>query len=396
MIEFKKNIDERKTLVKRLEELTGERSVYTRAPEYAFLIGDYKVDRQGNLLVDENSADQDILVTLLTEGLIAMPDEEETEAAAEEEAEGAVEEAAAEEETVDDSAEGDADADEPTVEFPTVEGPSAEAPASEEPTEENESGGADTAESESIVDDVQEQAIELPTEPQEEETPAEESGTEEPTEFPAEGEPNILHISFPSDKHNGVSLRNLVYLIYSRAELINKATGSHFRVDEGLIEALKDDACTYSALNFRKAVGAYEDEHGLSMDGLIITPETITLTGFAAGMDADHCKACTDLAAAMNQMAIKQKRIQPKAKHADNEKYAFRIWLVRMEMGGDEYKKTRKLLMENLSGHTAFRTPEAAERAKEKALRARAAERAEQEAPEQGETEDEAQMTEPL
>ncbi|MCD8329909.1 MAG: hypothetical protein LUC27_04360, partial [Lachnospiraceae bacterium] len=73
-----------------------------------------------------------------------------------------------------------------------------------------------------------------------------------------------------------------------------------------------------------------------------------------------------------------QKRIQPKEKHADNEKYAFRIWLVRMEMGGDEYKKTRKLLMENLSGHTAFRTPEAAERAKEKALRARAAERAEQ------------------
>ncbi len=376
MIEFKKNIDERKTLVKKLEELTGERSVYTRAPEYAFLIGDYKVDRQGNLLVDENSADQDILVTLLTEGLIAMPDEEETEAAAEEE-----------------PAEG-----EPAEEIPTVE-----APAAEDPTEEDESGGADTADSELTVEEAEEQETEPQTEEQDAETPADESGTEEPAattadeaETPTDGEPNILHISFPADKHNGVSLRNLVYLIYSRAELINKATGSHFRVDEGLIEALKDDTCTYSALNFRKAVGAYEDEHGLSMEGLIITPEEITFTGFAAGMDADHCKACTDLAAAMNQMAIKQKRIQPKAKHADNEKYAFRIWLVRMEMGGDEYKKTRKLLMENLSGHTAFRTPEAAERAKEKALRARAAECAEQEAAGQGETEDEAQAAERL
>ena len=376
MIEFKKNIDERKTLVKKLEELTGERSVYTRAPEYAFLIGDYKVDRQGNLLVDENSADQDILVTLLTEGLIAMPDEEETEAAAEEE-----------------PAEG-----EPAEEIPTVE-----APAAEDPTEEDESGGADTADSELTVEEAEEQETEPQTEEQDAETPADESGTEEPAattadeaETPTDGEPNILHISFPADKHNGVSLRNLVYLIYSRAELINKATGSHFRADEGLIEALKDDTCTYSALNFRKAVGAYEDEHGLSMEGLIITPEEITFTGFAAGMDADHCKACTDLAAAMNQMAIKQKRIQPKAKHADNEKYAFRIWLVRMEMGGDEYKKTRKLLMENLSGHTAFRTPEAAERAKEKALRARAAECAEQEAAGQGETEDEAQAAERL
>ncbi|MCD8196105.1 MAG: hypothetical protein LUE24_02890 [Lachnospiraceae bacterium] len=384
MIEFKKNIDERKMLVKKLEELTGERSVYTRAPEYAFLIGDYKVDRQGNLLVDENSADQDILVTLLTEGLIAMPDEDETEAATEEGAEA----------TVEDSAEDEtAAAEEPAEEIPTVE-----APAAEDPTEEDESGGADTADSELTVEEAEEQETEPQTEEQDAETPADESGTEEPAavtadeaETPTDGEPNILHISFPADKHNGVSLRNLVYLIYSRAELINKATGSHFRVDEGLIEALKDDACTYSALNFRKAVGAYEDEHGLSMDGLIITPETIALTGFAAGMDADHCKACTDLAAAMNQMVIKQKRIQPKAKHADNEKYAFRIWLVRMEMGGDEYKKTRKLLMENLSGHTAFRTPEAAERAKEKALRARAAERAGQE-----ENEGETQTSEPL
>lgn len=382
MIEFKKNIDERKTLVKKLEELTGERSVYTRAPEYAFLIGDYKVDRQGNLLVDENSADQDILVTLLTEGLIAMPDEEETE--------GADEEAADAEEAdgaVDDPIEDEAAAEEEA---------SAEALATEAPAEDDENGGANTAEAEPAAEKAEEQEVEPQAEEQEAEAPTEESGAEEPAESPAEGEPNILHISFPADKHNGVSLRNLVYLIYSRAELINKATGSHFHVDEELVEALKDDTCTYSALNFRKAVGAYEDEHGLSMEGLIITPEEITFTGFATGMDADHCKACTDLAAAMNQMAIKQKRIQPKAKHADNEKYAFRIWLVRMEMGGDEYKKTRKLLMENLSGHTAFRTPEAAERAKEKALRARAAERAEQEASEQGETEYEAQTSEPL
>ena len=50
-----------------------------------------------------------------------------------------------------------------------------------------------------------------------------------------------------------------------------------------------------------------------------------------------------------------------------NEKYALRIWLVRMGMGGDEYKASRKILMERLSGHTAFRTPADAEKAKEKA-----------------------------
>lgn len=322
MLEFKKNIDERKLLVRKLEELTGESSVYTRAPEYAYLVGDYKVDREGNLQVNEDTADQSVLVALLTEGMITMPEEGDIE----------------EEETVETE-------------------PAEETELTEELAEE--AGGLGERE---LNEEIE------PTEEHE----AQETATEEATE-----EPIVLHISFPAEKHTGLSLRNLVYMIHSRAELINKAIGAHFKVDDGLIDALKDDACTFSQLNFRKAVGAYEDEHGLSMEGLVITPEEITFTGFAAGMDADHCKACTDLAAAMNKMAIEQKRVQPTAKLVENEKYALRIWLVRMGMGGDEYKLTRKLLMENLTGHTAFRTPEEAERAKEKARRKREEQKAE-------------------
>lgn len=40
----------------------------------------------------------------------------------------------------------------------------------------------------------------------------------------------------------------------------------------------------------------------------------------------------------------------------ENEKYALRIWLTRLGMNGAEYKSTRKILMANLSGHSAFRT----------------------------------------
>ena len=36
----------------------------------------------------------------------------------------------------------------------------------------------------------------------------------------------------------------------------------------------------------------------------------------------------------------------------------FGIWLLRIGMNGDEFKTSRKILMENLSGHTAFRTKE--------------------------------------
>ena len=35
-----------------------------------------------------------------------------------------------------------------------------------------------------------------------------------------------------------------------------------------------------------------------------------------------------------------------------------RIWLLRLGMNGPEYKEERRILMENLSGHAAFRTEE--------------------------------------
>ncbi|MCD8013324.1 MAG: hypothetical protein LUG99_09130 [Lachnospiraceae bacterium] len=201
-----------------------------------------------------------------------------------------------------------------------------------------------------------------------------------------EDEPLALKVAFPAAHHTGTSLRNLINLLYSRGPLINKAIGSHFEVDEGLVESLKNEDCIVSTLEFRKAVAAYEDEHGLSISGLTITPEKVVFEGFAEGMDADHMKVCTELTALMNKMALTQKRIQPKRTTAENEKYAFRIWLLRLGMGGSEYKEARKILLENLDGNSAFRTEEDAEKfkAKEKQKRdalkaAKAAAAAEQE-----------------
>lgn len=53
------------------------------------------------------------------------------------------------------------------------------------------------------------------------------------------------------------------------------------------------------------------------------------------------------------------------------EKYALRTWLLRLGMNGPDFKETRKILMENLSGHAAFRTDEEAQKflAREKAKR---------------------------
>ena len=70
MMKFEKNIEERKVLVKRLGELTGISPYYTKVPRCAYEIGDYTVERDGSLTVEEDAADLGILAALKNEGLI--------------------------------------------------------------------------------------------------------------------------------------------------------------------------------------------------------------------------------------------------------------------------------------------------------------------------------------
>ncbi len=54
-------------------------------------------------------------------------------------------------------------------------------------------------------------------------------------------------------------------------------------------------------------------------------------------------------------MARNQKRINNKPDTSDNEKYAFRCFLLRLGFIGTEFKSVRKVLLRNLTGSSAFR-----------------------------------------
>lgn len=66
-------------------------------------------------------------------------------------------------------------------------------------------------------------------------------------------------------------------------------------------------------------------------------------------------QAYTQLVSALIKMAKKQKRVVTKDKQEENEKFAMRIFTVRLGLKGDEYKLLRKLLTHNLSGNSAWR-----------------------------------------
>lgn len=136
----------------------------------------------------------------------------------------------------------------------------------------------------------------------------------------------MLTISVPLDK---VKVGNLTALVDAKAGLIRTALG---------VQDLRID------------VGA----------------EKVSFPWFCGDLDADTIQAYTQFVEALCKMSVNQKRVQAKEKPVENEKYAFRCFLLRLGFIGAEYKQTRKVLLKNFEGSSAFRTQEAADKYREK------------------------------
>lgn len=85
------------------------------------------------------------------------------------------------------------------------------------------------------------------------------------------------------------------------------------------------------------------------------TEESIAFPWFHGEQDSNSVKAYTHFVTALCEMAKTQKRINTKEKEIENEKYAFRCFLLRLGFIGSEYKEERKVLLKNLIGSSAFK-----------------------------------------
>ncbi len=131
-----------------------------------------------------------------------------------------------------------------------------------------------------------------------------------------ENEADGLTISVPVDK---VAVGNLTRLLDAKGALIQKALG---------ISALP--------------IELHEDR--------------VSFPWFETLPDADEVKAYSHLITALCEMSVNQKRITSKEKDVDNDKYAFRCFLLRLGFIGAEFKTERKILLRNLAGSSAFKS----------------------------------------
>ena len=162
------------------------------------------------------------------------------------------------------------------------------------------------------------------TEPQESENTSEDRDTVE------------LTVTLPMARHTGLTLRNLINLVYTRAELLNKALGTAFRVDEGLVKALQNDACVLTTERLFETVEAYENQHGKAANGLVIEPDKLTFSTLPETEDPAVLRTFTTLCAMMNKQAILRRRDQ-----ADRgERRALRRQRPRPGMGDAAVRRT--------------------------------------------------------
>ena len=86
-----------------------------------------------------------------------------------------------------------------------------------------------------------------------------------------------------------------------------------------------------------------------------ITDEKINFTWFPYTVDGDEIAAYTQFISRLCDMARDAKRVSSKPTETDNDKYAFRCFLLRLGFIGKEYKTARKILLRNLTGNSASR-----------------------------------------
>lgn len=88
---------------------------------------------------------------------------------------------------------------------------------------------------------------------------------------------------------------------------------------------------------------------------LTVTEDAVSFPWFPFTASPDETAAYTEFVEKLCGMAKRVKRVSGKPTETDNEKYAFRCFLLRLGFIGDEYKAARKILLKNLTGNSAFR-----------------------------------------
>lgn len=181
-----------------------------------------------------------------------------------------------------------------------------------------------------------------------------------------------IHIHVDASRYTPQTLRNMVNIIASKEDILYRALQIDparlyycKKVNEKLIETInKKKPKTIEQL---KDLWYAEDPnsnrnkhynstryHGLNLHATF-TKGTVEFRLFNSTTHAGEIKAYIQFCLAVSHQALTQKSASPRRTVTDNEKYAFRCWMLRLGLIGDEFKTCRLHFLKHLEGNSAWR-----------------------------------------
>ena len=181
-----------------------------------------------------------------------------------------------------------------------------------------------------------------------------------------------IHIHVGAERFTPRTLRNLVNIVASKEDILYKAL--RVREDREIRYCKRTNKIFLAAINEKKpktmeeiadlwyAEAPYGRNehynpsryHGCQIHSLF-TKGTIEYRAFNGTLYAGAIKAYVQLCLAISHQALAQKKASARKTVSDNEKFTFRVWLLRLGFIGAEFAAARSILMRNLSGNASFR-----------------------------------------
>lgn len=191
-----------------------------------------------------------------------------------------------------------------------------------------------------------------------------------------------IHIHINAAPFDALKLRNLVNIMAAKEDMIYKALKVSRgrendyckKIDPAFLERLNQKKPNtlekFRSIWYNGRDGSQEHYHSSRYRCLnlhsVFQKGTVEFRAFNGDLHAGKIKAYIQFCLAIAAQALNQRSASPAKTQSTNEKYTFRVWLLRLGMIGDEFKTARKHLLDHLEGCIAWKDPAQAERQKER------------------------------
>ena len=162
----------------------------------------------------------------------------------------------------------------------------------------------------------------------------------------------FIVIGMPVPDMTVLALKNLVFMLYTKQHLLNRAFGQpQLTITEKLITRLQE----YTPESLSEFEMILNDAWSLDeLQGFSFEDGDVKMAFPQDEQSPEKWTLYADLLSKIVHCALNTKRTKPVLQKPENERYFMHSWLIRLGCGGPDSKALRRLMIEKLDGYCAF------------------------------------------